>query len=325
MSTQTATRLPVIPVALSRAVAGLVPHWSMWGVLVVIFAFNMTWIALTPRFGLSAGSVLVMATVLVGCPLLLLYRELRRGTADRGRDRMLTLLLLALYAGLFTQQVNLFSHLGMSLAHPLVDDRLIAWDRALGFDWNGYAVAMISQHWRMVVLLLAYGAAAGPAIGLILGTAVWKGRRDRVDELAFLALVTGFLCVSGATLFPAESAWVTIAEPEVKRLIGPAWNLAWLDQFRALRSGGPVTFDLHTSEGLATFPSFHTCLGLIILWCSRGHWLGLLAGSVTGIAIIAATPVFGAHYAVDVLAGSLITAGTILVWCFAVKTWIGHA
>ena len=314
MSNDTALRLPAARSAFRRAVQELVPHWSMWGALVFLLALNMTWIALTPRFSLSAVSVRMMALVLLGCPLVLLYRELRRGTPDRTRDRLLGLLLIALYAGLFTQQVNLFSHLGMSLAHPLVDARLIAWDRALGFDWNGYATAMISQRWSRVTLFVAYSLAIGPAIGLILGTAVWRGRIDRVNELAFIALVTGFLCVSGAALFPAESAWITIADPAVKQLIGPAWNLTWLDQFRTLRSGGPVTFDFRAAEGLATFPSFHTCLGLIILWCSRGHWLGLLAGILAGTAIIAATPVFGAHYGVDLLAGSLITAVAILLW-----------
>jgi hypothetical protein len=314
MSTDTFPRQPAAPSALRRAVDGLLPHWSMWGVLVFLFALNMTWIALTPRFSLSRWSVPLMALVLLGPPLVLAYREMRGGGHNRNRERMLALLLIALYAGLFTQQVNLFSHLGMSLAHPLIDDRLIAWDRALGFDWNGYAAAVLSVPGSWPVLVVAYAFVIGPAVGLILGTAVWKGRTDRVNELAFITLVTAIVCVTGAALLPAQSAWMTIASPHAKELIGSAWKLTWLEQFKALRSGGPVTFDLHAAEGLATFPSFHTCLGLIILWCSRGHWLGLLAGSLTGIAIIAATPVFGGHYGVDILAGSLITAAAVLLW-----------
>ena len=41
----------------------------------------------------------------------------------------------------------------------------------------------------------------------------------------------------------------------------------------ALRGNGPVQIDLRTMEGLSTFPSYHTCLGLILIWCSRGSWV----------------------------------------------------
>jgi len=40
VSTDTTARLPTFSSALRRAVADLVPHWSMWGALVAIVCFN---------------------------------------------------------------------------------------------------------------------------------------------------------------------------------------------------------------------------------------------------------------------------------------------
>lgn len=88
----------------------------------------------------------------------------------------------------------------------------------------------------------------------------------------------------------------------------------WVADLTALRGNGPVQIDLRTMEGLSTFPSYHTCLGLILIWCSRGSWVSALAGWGSGLAVIAATPVFGGHYAADLIAGALVMAGVVPLW-----------
>lgn len=299
----------------AAAIAGhLTPGWTFWLALVVLFAVNMAWVSVSPRLHLSDRSLLLMVATLAAAASAVFYRWLRVRPADRALLGLVDGLMLALFAALLTQQLNLFNHLSMSLALPLADARLHAWDRALGFDWNGYANWIAAHPAARAVLLMAYSHAVGPAIAIIAAVALWRGRRERVEELAFLALGSCVVCIGVAAFFPAEAAWNTIATPETRALLGGQPGLNWVEEFRALRAGGSVLLDFSSMQGLATFPSFHTCLALIIAWCSRGHWLGTWAGGLTGLAILAATPVYGAHYGVDVLAGTLVIAGLILLW-----------
>jgi hypothetical protein len=292
----------------------LFPHWSLWVPLLGLAAINMVWVLLEPRFSLSSRSIFMMSLVLIGCPLALLYRHLRGPSFDRLLDALFRMLMVVLFAGLLTQQLNLFNHLSMSLAMPLADGWLNAWDRALGFDWNGYAAMVAAHPWIYSLLAFAYGPFIGIAFAALVVFPVWLGRYERVNEVAFLALTSAFICIGLAALFPAEAAWITIATPETKTLLGEQPGLYWADQFSALRGSGPVVLNLREMQGLATFPSFHACLGLIIMWGSRGHWLTFLVGSIGGLGVLAATPVFGWHYAVDLLAGAMVVAGAILLW-----------
>lgn len=291
----------------------LYPHPGFWLALAVLCFVNMGWVLLNPRLSLAPQTLLKMSYVFIGTGLALGYRQWRGPGQGRVFDTLFRLLMLALFAGFLTQQVNLFSHLAMTLGRPWADGHLAAWDHAIGFDWNGYARAVAAQPWSRLGLRVAYSLVIGPALAVILIVAVWRGRHDRVDELAFLALASGFVCVGVAGLLPAVSAWNSVAAPDVRALLGPLPQ-QWLEQVKALRGGGPVSLDLATMEGIATFPSFHTCLALIIAWCSRGHWAGFLSGSAVGVAILAATPVYGEHYGVDLVGGAAVISGLVLLW-----------
>lgn len=298
----------------ARALLGhLYPHPVLWAALGGVLALNAIWLSLSPRLSLAPASLGKMLLVLALLAPALIYRAIRGPTRDRLLELLFRLLLLALFAGAMTQQVNVFSHLMMSLGLPLVDRQLAGWDQALGFDWNGYARLAAAWGWSRAVLAAAYSLSIGPALLAILVALVWSGRHGRVNEVAFLALASGLVSVGIAGLLPADSAGVTQATPATQALLGPQ-SMAWFDQFTALRGGGPVSLDLASMEGIATFPSFHACLALIILWCSRGHWAGGLAGGACGLAILAATPVYGGHYLVDLMAAGLVMVVLVLLW-----------
>lgn len=296
-----------------RAASHLLPHASFWLGGLAVFVVNMSWVWLNPRFSIDPAFLLNMSVVLV-TPLALVYAEWRAPHFDRVFAALFRFFVVMLYVSLFWQQINLFNQLVMSTGVPLADERLMGWDNALGLDWNAYVSAVASLAWHRHLLFFAYDQLIGLAVVLIIAISIWRGRDDRVNELAFLTLAGALVTLAVAPFFPAEAAWRTIAAPQTLALIGGYPDQEWNEHFSALRGEGPVVFALGNSHGLATFPSYHTCLALVILWCSRGSWIGLFAGLVCAVAIIAATPVYGAHYLVDLIGGAAVTAGVILLW-----------
>ena len=79
----------------------------------------------------------------------------------------------------------------------------------------------------------------------------------------------------------------------------------WHD-LAALRDGTLRVLNLNLMEGIITFPSLHAASGLLVilaLWrMPYVRWFALL---VSGI-MIAATPIEGSHYFVDIIAGLVI-------------------
>jgi membrane-associated phospholipid phosphatase len=80
-----------------------------------------------------------------------------------------------------------------------------------------------------------------------------------------------------------------------------------------LRGELPPTLLLSDLPGLTTFPSFHTAMGLIVIWCARGSRLLFAPMLALNALMIASTPVFGSHYFIDILAGAALAAAAVLL------------
>jgi membrane-associated phospholipid phosphatase len=133
----------------------------------------------------------------------------------------------------------------------------------------------------------------------------------QVLVLAFQISV--LLCSTVAAFMPAVGEYAY-------RNINPAIEFPWLPSGATsyvadvlqLRTDAPVIpFD--NFQGVITFPSFHASLGVLLLWAFWRtpvvRWIALIMNG----ALIAATPIFGGHYFVDVAAGMLLAFGSILI------------
>ena len=61
-------------------------------------------------------------------------------------------------------------------------------------------------------------------------------------------------------------------------------------------------------EGIITFPSYHAALAIVLGWALwQVAWLRWPGVVVNGL-VVAATPIDGGHYFVDVFAGAVIAA-----------------
>lgn len=306
--------MPAIRVSVAIAEQHLTPHWGFWLLVIALALSNLLWVAGSARLSFAAWVSPAALGLPVAVLLMLAFRHQRQGNFDpllSGMFRVMMFMIFAMAANMSMQSLNC---LLMSLGLPLADPVLAAADRRLGFDWNTYAQWVASHDGLREGLRFAYSGMVYKLVPVLVAAMVFFRREDRIDELAFLCLAAPLVCIGIAALLPAEAAWVTVASKQTVDAFGGVPYPGWLETFLMLRSGEPVTIDPSVMGGLATFPSFHTCLGLILLWCCRGHWLSFSAGAAGGLAIIASTPVYGGHYLVDVLAGVGLMAVLVLAW-----------
>ncbi len=91
---------------------------------------------------------------------------------------------------------------------------------------------------------------------------------------------------------------------------------AYLDQVRDLapvRDGVLRHLDLFGLAGIVTFPSFHAASALLYGWALWPvRWIRPFA-VFANVAMLAATPIAGGHYFVDLLAGLAVALAAIVV------------
>lgn len=196
------------------ALRHLVPGPGLWFLLGGLFSLNMLWLASNPRLSLALGWEVTLPGVVAIFPVALIYRERRDAMFDRPLRVMFGGMLVMLFASCQMQQMRLFNQLALSVALPWADDLLMKWDAALGFDWNAYAAAIAAHPLLQAGLRFAYFQAVPLGLGGLLFWAVWRQDRARVDEIAFLAIVSGVVCIAISVLFPAVSPWQTVATLE---------------------------------------------------------------------------------------------------------------
>jgi membrane-associated phospholipid phosphatase len=123
----------------------------------------------------------------------------------------------------------------------------------------------------------------------------------------FAALVT----IAISALLPAEGVWLhygfKLADPAIMPVSSSSWPV-----FLGLRDGSFRQLMAVGSEGIITFPSLHAALAVILIaafWPVRAaRW----PSAVINALMVAATPIDGSHYLIDVLAGVGV-AGLCLV------------
>jgi membrane-associated phospholipid phosphatase len=201
------------------------------------------------------------------------------------------------------------SYVAASLGLPMYDAAFDNMDRALGFDWRALLTVMQSWpgfHFAMRVIYLSLTLQM-TAVVLLLG---FTGRLAwlRVYTLAFIfaALVT----IAISAVLPAEGVWLHYGLHAVDPRIVPVSSSSW-PVFLGLRDGTFRQLMAVGAEGIITFPSLHAALALILIaafWpVPLARWISLAVNML----MLAATPVDGSHYLVDILAGIGIAVGCI--------------
>ena len=213
---------------------------------------------------------------------------------------------------LLTAGVTL-TYLITSADPPLRDALLANIDRALGFDWLRLLDATNSSPFLAALLARVYQT-IGPVAELVIIWLALTRHGERLAEfIAILGLSTVGLCV-GTWLVSAAGAFAYY-EPLPQHFanfaaFGDMWPFA--RTFTMLRNGSLSVIDLSALDGVVSFPSFHTVLGVMTVYALRDTiWLVIPVLLLNAAMIVSTMPV-GGHHLIDVLAGAGLTLGAIL-------------
>ena len=211
----------------------------------------------------------------------------------------------------FSSCAALLSYAVAATGGPLWDVTFEAIDRSLGLDWLTYLHGLNDRPRLGFVLSLAYQSLM-PQMILVVVVLGFSGRLGAVREFVLAFVTAGLVTVLLSGLMPAMAMFVHLGlKPEDFPGLNPAAAYVHLAHLSGLRDGTLRSVSLDHMEGIITFPSFHAALGVLFIryfWMSRiTRWPGL----ALNVMLIAATPIDGGHYFIDVGAGALIAVMAI--------------
>jgi hypothetical protein len=214
-------------------------------------------------------------------------------------------------------QMTLFTILGVVLSYllaaqagPLWDEQLAAADQRLGLNWPTLFDA--ANHLPVPLLAIggfAYHSLVAQMVLCILVLA-GTGRMERLRIMIAAAILSGVTTVVASGVLPAIG---NLFDPDRYKTLWP--SVAWLERtlVLGLRNGTVRQVDLSHLTGIVSFPSYHAALPLILAWGVRPVNRLRIPAMVWAGLTIAATPLFGGHYAVDVLAGMMLALASLVV------------
>lgn len=282
------------------------PDHAAWG-LIAIMATVCLLTAAGLAFRLDAATAIIPA----GGVALLCAGSLVGRLRDQPR--------LAMGATAFLQ-MTVFTLIGVLLSYalaaragPLWDGRFAAVDRAMGFDWPAIVRAADGSPRLLWVGGLAYHSLTLQMIVCIVVLSA-AGCAERLRRTVVAAILSGFVTILISGVTPAMG---NVFDPAGYRHLWP--SVAWTEQamLAGLRDGSWRTIDLTRLMGIVTFPSYHATLPIILAWALRDRrWWRAIAPAWAAVTIVA-TPLFGGHYAIDVLAGAVLA-----VLGLAITPWL---
>ncbi len=208
--------------------------------------------------------------------------------------------------------VGPLSYIAGSAHWPLQDQTLLAMDRALGMDPEPIARFVNDHPWLADILARGYGLIKWPLLGIPIVLAFTE-RYVRLQLYVLAMSLALMVTITISAFAPAIGTYyglhLAAAQlPDVNTSI----YAAQLRDILALRDGSLREIELFKLAGIVSFPSFHAASAVLYMWAL---WpvrrLGGIAACLN-LLMIAAAPVIGAHYMVDVIGGVVLAAASIL-------------
>jgi PAP2 superfamily len=283
--------------------------------------FQFNWIVVGAMAGILAFSLAVtdfsigLTGLLVAIGYVALYAGFAHANARspaRRDPQVMFVLGGSAQIAMATAALAPLTYVAAATNFPMQDATLLALDHALGLDWTAYANFVNGNPQLASWLNCGYGMIGWPIFAIPVILAATR-RYGRIEEFtfAFTVALAATAIISG--LVPAIGVYHQIGlDPASLSNIDPR---AYLDQLRDLpptRAGALRHLELLGLGGIVTFPSFHAASAILYGWALWPVRLMRPIVLIANGAMLAATPLNGGHYFVDVFAGVAIAALAIV-------------
>ena len=268
-----------------------------WVLTAAIIAFVLMWTGFSDfHLNRAKTAILIGMLTVVGIGCYLVRTRLRLQTLPALIEAMAQFPGVSLFIVLMTYQFG-------SVGAPWADRWLAAPDQFVGFDWVATNWYVAHHEWLARLLRLCYGAIVWqPPFVIILLAFRMSHRRLAQFMLAWTLSLT---MTSVVFVFaPAKSAYIYYGTnhallPELSKAVGQGQ----FEVLETLRSGGLRFLLDQDIAGLVTFPSFHCTAAVLFAWALWSTRCLRWPGVIVNVLMITATPIIGAHYLVDLVAG----------------------
>jgi membrane-associated phospholipid phosphatase len=278
-----------------------------WAVVGVLLLVDLVWLAFSQLSVVPRSLALPVATGLVVGLVGRYYRH------RRGEPRLADALELCAQMTVFMSVGALFSYLVATLGMPLQDAALYAIDRSLGLDWLAYLRAVDQRPLLGLLLRIAYQSFI-PQVLVLLLVLSFSGHAHAARVMVLAMMLAGIVTILISGLLPAMAMFAHLnLGPADYPNLSPSAAFVHVKDMQALRAGIPFDLDLSKAEGIITFPSYQAALGLLMLLAGWSHPILRWPFGALNLTMIAATPIDGGHYFVDVVAGLVIAAACYLL------------
>jgi PAP2 superfamily len=253
----------------------------------------------TLRFGADSLTALIIVLVL-SLFAFLLYKQFKFPIVIMSLGTELFILLL------FSGVGFVFSYLVTASGGPLQDELIITMDKAVGFDWREYVAIFVRNDFLRTVSLIFY--LLTPL--LVIFSLIWfclQGEISQASALVAMIILGGILCIGISGIFPnAGAAGYFLPDKNFYQGSSIIVDSHYMQTFFDLRKGAGIHVSFLQPVALISFPSYHSCMALLVVLCFRGrkaiYWVMLALNGVTLFII----PVEGGHHLSDVLAGAFV-------------------
>ena len=229
------------------------------------------------------------------------------------------------YATELITQILLIIFLGELLTYgaaasglPYRDAELLAADRWLGFDLQGYLGYFNARPRLAMLTLIAYMSMLWqPPIVFVVLTLT--RRVERLQSFAVSLVVSLAITIAIFALLPALG-WYGYLRFDPAAYPNLGFFTDFVSHLEDLHSGTLRAIPLDDIRGIISFPSYHAAAAVLAIWAIWPirfvRWPLLVLNAL----MVTATPIAGGHYFVDVIGGGVVGAGAVLA-----AAWACHA
>lgn len=224
----------------------------------------------------------------------------------------------------FSAAAAMLSYVGTAAGRPLVDEALIALDRAIGFDWLSY-VGFFNHRPRLGTISsilylstlpqVAVAAILLPALGLV----------ERAREFVLAVMIAALAAILVAAIFPSAGA-LAYLHPDADFYLRnvPVVDLAYKDEFFRMRAREIGLLSLDAPKGLIAFPSYHVALSVLVALAFRHRMAFFVPLGLLNLGVILSTPVDGGHHLIDGLGGAGLALASLWI-ANRIRAWLWSA